>query len=384
MNPLPDPRAARGATRLVFLVNGMVFAGWAPLVPLAKERLALDEAGLGLVLLALGAGAILAMPWAGPLIQRRGSRAVTLVAGCGFLAVLPLLALAPSAPLLGLALFLFGAAGGMMDVAMNAQAVAVEARGGRRILSSIHGLWSIGGLVGAGLSALLLGFGLAAPWVAGVLSALALAGLALAAPALLPRAGDRPAEGPEEVRGFALPRGPVLALGLLCCAAALAEGAMVDWTGVFLAEARGMAVELAGLGFAAFAVAMAAARLAGDGLASRFGPVAMIRAGTLLAALGLGLAVALPSGEAALAGFALAGLGLGNAVPLLFSAAGRLPGVAPGAAIAAVATLGYAGQLAGPALIGFLARWSSLPLALGGVALLMLAVAAGAGIARGR
>lgn len=376
---LPDPCAARLAIRLVFLANGAVLAGWAPLVPLAKARLGLDEGQLGLVLLALGAGAILAMPLAGPLIARHGSRAVSIAAGLAFAALLPLLgAPLPGAPLLAVALFAFGAANGLMDVAMNAQAVAVEAKGTRPIMSSIHGIFSIGGLLGAVSVSLLLRAGLPPAAAALALGAAAMALLAAQARALLPRAEDRPGDG----HGFALPRGPVLAFGLLCFIMLLAEGSMIDWSAVYLAQQRGMEVSLAGLGFGAFSVAMAAARLSGDALNARLGPVRLLRGGALLAALGLAVAVLLPQAWAALLGFVLVGLGIGNAVPLLFSAAGRLPGVAPGTAIAAVATLGYAGLLAGPALIGFAARLTSLPVALAGVALLVLAVAAWAGIAR--
>ncbi|MFC4165714.1 MFS transporter [Teichococcus aestuarii] len=379
----PDPRAARLAIRLVFLVNGAVLAGWAPLVPLAKARLGLDEGQLGLVLLALGAGAILAMPLAGMLIARHGSRAVSIAAGLAFAALLPLLALAPDspaagAPLLALALFAFGAANGLMDVAMNAQAVAVEAKGTRPIMSSIHGIFSIGGLLGAVSVSLMLRAGLSPVAAALALGAAAMALLAAQARALLPRAEDRPGDG----HGFALPRGPVLAFGLLCFIMLLAEGSMIDWSAVYLVQQRGMEVALAGLGFGAFSVAMAAARLSGDALNARLGPVRLLRGGALLAALGLAVVVVVPQAWGALLGFVLVGLGIGNAVPLLFSAAGRLPGVAPGTAIAAVATLGYAGLLAGPALIGFAARLTSLPVALAGVALLVLAVAAWAGIAR--
>ncbi|MFC7609631.1 MFS transporter [Teichococcus aestuarii] len=291
----PDPRAARLAIRLVFLVNGAVLAGWAPLVPLAKARLGLDEGQLGLVLLALGAGAILAMPLAGMLIARHGSRAVSIAAGLAFAALLPLLALAPDspaagAPLLALALFAFGAANGLMDVAMNAQAVAVEAKGTRPIMSSIHGIFSIGGLLGAVSVSLMLRAGLSPVAAALALGAAAMALLAAQARALLPRAEDRPGDG----HGFALPRGPVLAFGLLCFIMLLAEGSMIDWSAVYLVQQRGMEVALAGLGFGAFSVAMAAARLSGDALNARLGPVRLLRGGALLAALGLAVVVVVP------------------------------------------------------------------------------------------
>jgi len=373
-----EPRAAQRAIRLVFLANGTIFAAWAPLVPVVRERLGLAEATLGLILLALGAGGILAMPLAGGFVERHGSRTVAVTAGLGFALMLPVLPLAPSGPLLAGALFLFGATGGLMDVSMNAQAVAVEAHGRRPIMSSIHGQFSLGGLLGAGLATALLALGLSP-----VLTALSVAAggallLVAQSPALLPRGADRPGEG----HAFTLPRGPVVGLGLLAVMALMAEGSMIDWSGIFLAQERGQDLRLAGIGFAAFSVAMAVARLLGDALNQHLGPVALLRGGAILAAAGFLGAALLPWAWAALAGFVLIGLGLANAVPLLFSAAGRLPGIAPGAAIAAVATLGYSGLLGGPALIGFVAQAISLPVALGCVGLLLLGVAAAAGQVR--
>jgi len=373
-----EPRAAQRAIRLVFLANGTIFAAWAPLVPVVRERLGLAEGTLGLILLALGAGGILAMPLAGGLVARHGSRAVSVTAGLGFAAMLPLLPLAPSGLSLALALFLFGATGGLMDVSMNAHAVAVEARGRRPIMSSIHGLFSLGGLLGAGATTGLLAIGLP-PLLTALPVALAGALLLLAqVPALLPRAADRPGEG----HGFVLPRGPVVGLGLIGVVALMAEGSMIDWSGIFLAQERGQALRLAGLGFAAFSVAMAVARLAGDAVNQRLGPVAMLRGGALLAAAGFLAATLLPWAWATLAGFILIGLGLANMVPLLMSAAGRMQDVAPGTAIAAVATLGYSGLLGGPAVIGFIAQAAGLPVALGGIGLLLLGVAAAAGLVR--
>jgi len=373
-----EPRAAQRAIRLVFLANGMIFAAWAPLVPMVRERLGLAEGMLGLILLALGAGGILAMPLAGGLVARHGSRAVSVTAGLGFAAMLPLLPLAPSGLLLALALFLFGAAGGLMDVSMNAHAVAVEARGRRPIMSSIHGLFSLGGLLGAGVATGLLAAGLPPLFTTLPVALVGALLLLLQVPALLPREADRPGGG----HGLVLPRGPVVGLGLIGVVALMAEGSMIDWSGIFLAQERGQALRLAGLGFAAFSVAMAVARLAGDAVNQRLGPVVMLRGGALLAAAGFLAATLLPWTWAALVGFVLIGLGLANMVPLLMSAAGRLGDVAPGTAIAAVATLGYSGLLGGPAVIGFIAQAAGLPLALGGVGLLLLGVATAAGLVR--
>jgi predicted MFS family arabinose efflux permease len=364
-----DPRAARLATRAMFLVCGTVTASWAPQVPLAKARLGLDDGVLGLTLLGLGLGAMVAMPLAGLLAARFSSRVITALGGLVICLALPLVILAPDAPLLGLALFLFGAATGSMDVAMNVQATAVEARGQRPVMSSFHGMFSVGGLVGAGGSSLLLAFGVAPLTAALIVSGVMLAVLAAQAGSMLP-----PDRGPAQAgMSFALPRGLVLVLGLLTFVLFQAEGAVLDWSAVFLHDSRGQDPAMAGLGYATFAVAMAVMRLAGDGITSRFGGETVVRLGSALAAAGFLLAILVPWPLVGLAGFALVGIGAANVVPVLFSAAGRVPGMAPGLAISTIATMGYCGILAGPAAIGFIAHHVGLPLALGVVAALLVA-----------
>ena len=328
----------RRATRVAFLVVGLATAGWAPLVPYAKLRIGLDDAGLGLVLLAPGAGALAAMPLAGLAAQHLGTRAVTLGGGLLFCAMLPLLALAPGVASLVVALAVFGAALGTVDIAMNAQAVVVERASGRPLMSGFHGMYSLGGLVGAAVASLLLYAGLAPALGAAVL-AVAAGGLLLAhAGWMLPRA---PAAGP----GFVVPHGRLALLGALCFVSFLAEGAVLDWSAVLL---------------------------------RRWPPVLALRLGGGLAAFGFLALAALPWTAAGLAGCALIGLGAANIVPVLFGAAGRMPGMAPGPAISAAATPGYLGLLLGPALIGLAAQASTLPLALALVALLLAGVAAAA------
>jgi predicted MFS family arabinose efflux permease len=369
-----DLRAPRLATRAMFLICGTVTASWAPQVPLAKARLGIDDGVLGLALLGMGAGAMVAMPLAGFLAARFSSRLITALGGLVICLSLPLIILAPDALALGLALFLFGAATGSMDVAMNVQAAAVEARGGRPLMSSFHGMFSDGGLIGAGGASLLLGLGLSPLAVALVVSGLMLALLAAQAGSMLP-----PERGAAQAgMRFTLPRGIVLVLGLLTFVLFQAEGAILDWSAVFLHEARGQDPAVAGLGYAMFAVAMAVMRLAGDGITSRFGGEAVVRLGSALAAAGFLLAILTPWPVAGLIGFALVGVGAANVVPVLFSAAGRVPGMAPGMAISTIATLGYCGILVGPAAIGFIADHLGLPAALGIVAALLVATAASA------
>ena len=367
------------ACRAVFLTNGLTLAAWVPLIPLARQRLQLNDAGLGLVLLALGAGAMLSMPLAGFIIARIGSRRSIRIASMTFFAMLPLLACLGNVPLMALCLFIFGGANGVMDIAMNAQGIAVEHLRGKPIFSSLHGMFSIGGIIGASACGALMHLGLA-PIAAASLIAVIMAGIVLSqASALLPGGERRP-----ERRHFNRPTGLVALLGLLALAAAMTEGAMMDWSAVFLRFSRGFDEANAGFGFAAFSATMAIGRLTGDRIVTRLGADTTIRLGSLLAAGGLCVVTFCASPIWVIAGFALTGLGLANVVPQLFGMAGKLPGFSPGIAISAVATLAYAGMLAGPPMIGPLATLTSLPIALTVLALMMLLVALGAGAAKAR
>lgn len=362
------------ATRLLFLIVGFGMAAWAPLVPLVKARANLDDGTLGLLLLCLGIGSLATMPVAGALAGRFGARPVLAAAVLVTGAALMVLSRAAGLPVLAVALTGLGLGIGLLDCLMNLQAVAVERRVGRPMMSGFHGLYSLGCILGAaGVSALLsLGLAPAAATLA-VVAAIAAAFL-VALPGILPTVADGPG-GPA----FALPRGPVLGIGLLCFVVFLTEGSALDWSGVFLIQARGLDPARAGLGYAAFSLTMTVGRLTGDALVRRVGGRRVVVLGALLAAAGIGLATAVPFWPATLLGYALVGAGCANIVPVLFTAAGRQESVPAALAIPAVTTLGYAGVLAGPAAIGFLAHATSLTLAFLAVAALLLAVAAGAG-----
>lgn len=366
------------ATRLIFLVSGIGMASWAPMVPYVKARLGLDDASLGLVLLAFGGGSMLSMPLVGLLAHRYGNRKVISVAGLLLCGAIPALAIVPNVLTLAATLLYFGAMLGAVDVAMNAHAVEVERRDGRALMSGFHGLFSIGGLVGSALMSALLALGLP-------LSAGALAIALLLALIVLGQCGNLLSHVDDVARPavkFRLPRGLVLLLGALCFVSFLAEGSMLDWSAVLLRDFRGFSAASAGIGYACFSVAMAAGRLAGDRVVGRLGPVRAVRAGASTAAVGFLLAAMAPWPPISLFGFALIGLGASNIVPVMFSAAGRLPGNPPAISIATVTTLGYAGLLSGPALIGFLAHASNLPVALAVVAGMLLLVAGAAPIVR--
>jgi len=370
--------AATRSTRLIFLVSGIGMAAWAPMVPYAKARLGLDDAQLGLMLLAFGGGSMASMPFVGWLSHRFGNRRVIVASGWLLCLALPVLALAPNVAVLTAALLYFGVMLGAVDVAMNAHAVEVERRDGRVLMSGFHGLFSLGGLAGAAGMSALLALGLPLPLAALAVSALLAALVLYLRGGLLPNVGGAAAGHAP----FRMPHGVVLLLGLLCFVSFMAEGSMLDWSAVFLRDFRGFAPSAAGIGYACFSVAMALGRLTGDRLIQRIGPVWAVRVGAGLAATGFALAASVPWPGASLAGFVLVGLGASNIVPVMFSAAGRLPGSSPAIAIAAVTMLGYAGLLSGPALIGFISRLASLPLALAVVAGLLLLVAASARIVR--
>jgi predicted MFS family arabinose efflux permease len=263
------------ATRWIFLVSGIGMSAWAPMVPYVKERLGLNDASLGLVLLAFGGGSMAAMPLVGLLTHRFGSRPVIVIGGLALCMALPLLTTASSTGGLVLILFCFGVALGALDVAMNAHAVAVERRAGHPLMSGFHGLFSVGGLSGAAGMSSLLALGMSPAAAAMAIALLLAIVVARQWPSLIHDVDD----AVERTACFKLPRGILLALGALCFISFLAEGSMLDWSAVFLRDFRGFAVATAGIGYAGFSVAMALGRLTGDRMVARFGPVSTVRLG---------------------------------------------------------------------------------------------------------
>jgi len=257
--------------------------------------------------------------------------------------------------------------------------VDVERLDGGRLMSGFHGLFSVGGLSGAIAMSGLLAMGVPLGYAASAIAALLLATVLWLRGDLL---GDAAHAVEMQRKPPGMPHPLAWLLGLLCFVSFLAEGAMLDWSAVFLREFRGVPPASAGLGYACFSVAMALGRLTGDRLVGRHGPTRAVCVGALLAAAGFLLVAGIPHAAASLAGFVLIGLGASNIVPVLFSAAGRLPGTSPAIAIATATTLGYAGLLSGPALIGFVAHASSLPLAFAGVAGLLILVSLSARVVR--
>ncbi|MBA48782.1 MAG: MFS transporter [Paracoccus sp. (in: a-proteobacteria)] len=365
---LSPPRAA---VSVLFFANGLMIGSWAPKLPALMARLGIGEALAGLVVLCLGLGSLLVMPVFGAMVARRGSAAAVGLAGWLAAPTLILITLAPNLALVALAVGLFGGTLGGMDVAMNANAVAVERARRRAIMSSCHGFWSLGGVLGAGIGGVVLArLGEAAHAVLATLVFIAV--LVFAQRRLL---RDAPAEGTRKTP-LRLPRSPLpYVIGIMALFSMVPEGAILDWAAVYLQREMGASLALAGWGFAACAAAMAAMRFAGDAIRQRLGAVSTLRISALAAIAGLGMAGLAPNSGLAILGFFVAGLGIANLVPIMFSAAGNLPGLAPGVGLSVVTITGYSGILLAPGSIGYLAEkmsFSAIYLGLGGLLLLPL------------
>jgi predicted MFS family arabinose efflux permease len=375
-------RNARRATKAIFLVCGLGISSWAPMVPYAKDRLGLNNADLGLLLLLLGAGAIAMMPVSGMVAHRYGSRPVIRVAGITMALFLPLLLIITSPILMGGALFIFGSAVGVIDVAMNAHGVQVQNNSHKPIMSSLHGLFSVGGLFGSLGLGFLMKMGLS-PMVAAIcISVLLIIIVSWSYPYLFDVHTEK-----DIIQKFSSPReekqqnrvswlkGSVIFLGIMCFAVFLSEGAMLDWSAIFLRDNKHINPEMTGVGYAAFSVAMATMRLLGDKIVSHLNGKTVVAGGAVIAAAGIFLAIFTPWVATSLLGFVLLGIGAANIVPVFFSEGGRLKGVPSTVAIPVISTMGYAGQLVGPALLGFIAFHFSLNAAFGFIAVLLLLVA---------
>ena len=353
----PVPTASRIAVALMFLVNGALIGSWVARIPAVKAGLGLNDGVFGLALLAMAGGALVAMPLAGGLCARFGSHRVTQATALMYAALLPVLALAPNLwTLLGV-LFLFGLGHGGMDVGMNAQSIAVQKRYPTSIISSFHALFSTGGLAGAALGGWIAARGMV-PWAHFLLMAAVLGVLAtLTFPFLLDDRRDHEAgaEGEAETahRMFVRPTRALAVLGVLAFCAMVGEGAMADWSAIYLKRVLHTGVGLAAAGYAAFSVTMALMRFTGDRLSMRLGSTSLVRLGGALATGGFAVALFVPHPTAAFVGFAAVGAGLATVVPMVFAAAGRTPGMSAGLALSSVTTLGYLGFLLGPPLIGF-------------------------------
>ena len=362
----------RAATRASFFLAGISVATWAPLVPYAKARLDVDEAVFGFLLLFLGIGAVGCMPLCQRLVVRFGCRKVICTGAVMICVSLPLLATLSDMPSMAATLLVFGAGLGFVDVAMNIQATIIERQSGEQLMSGFHGLFSVGGIAGSLLGGSLLSAGANPFGVAGAI-VLVIAGLMYRYSRYLEP------EGPDKRKAstLVLPEGVVVLMGAIAVGCFLVEGAMLDWSALFLTSVKSYAKHQAGFGYTAFALTMAIGRLFGDMLIARFGARPVIVSGGIIGAFGLSIAILSPTGTGAILGFAVCGAGCANIVPILFAAAGRQKVMDPTAAISSMTTLGYGGNLVGPAAVGFFAHAIGLRLAFALLAVLLLLAAYG-------
>jgi fucose permease len=411
-------RHARLAVLAYFGVLGLASGDWLARIPAIKHGLGLSDGRLGLALLAGSAGQVIVAMLAGRLVHRAGSR-LPIVVGGVCVALLPItFGVAADQATFMVCLFSFGFAGGLLDVAMNAQAVYVERDFGRPLMTSFHACYSFGalagGLIGGAFAWAQIGPALNFTAVAAPVACVALFSgrwllpdeTATEAIAVDPARADAPPGGTTPARAgasrgatsggadgwggrsqarrrswHAVLTSPLAVLGVLALFSLLGEGAADGWSAVFLKDSLGTSAWFAAFGFATFSVTMAIGRLAGDRLALRFGPTALVRGGGLLAAVGMAIALISHVPAVAIAGFALYGAGLSCIFPQLLSVAGSVRPGRTASGIAAVAGMGYVGLLSGPVLIGGLASVAGLTVALGLPALLALGIAAGAGFA---
>lgn len=363
----------RWAVAALFFINGFNMGAWAPQIPQMMERHGLKSGLMGVLIVMIGLGAVSAMLFAGKLIAHHGSRRMVILFACCFIPMFPLMVLSPSPWIAVPFLFGYGAFGGCMDVAMNANAVAVERHLGRAIMSSSHGFWSLGGFIGGALG------GRAIETFGYDKQALGVAAICVVVLLIASRfiVNDPPhAEDVEKPKARMFPRIPILyMLGAMALFSMIPEGAVLDWAGVYVKTELNANITQQGLAFGLNSGAMAMVRFLGDAVRNRFGAVNTLRASGVIGALGLLIVATAPSSTVAIAGFALTGIGVANMVPIMFSAAGNYPGLPPGSGIATTTMIGYSGYLVAPSVIGFIAEHVGFRFTFGAVALLLLVVA---------
>ncbi len=359
------------AVALLFLCNGFALANWFSRIPAMKEALALSDGALGVALLGLPLGSMLVLPFSGRLIGRVGAGRLAVAAGSALAAAITLPGLAGELWTLFIVLILLGIANGTMDVAMNAKAASVESAAGVHLMSAFHGMWSVGLFLGAATGGLFAAIGFT-PGLHLPITAMAMLWLLLTQRAVL---ADKPIQVLTTDPVLALPRGPLWPLALIATASLLAEGAVADWSAVYLREFIGSSDAVAALALSAFSLGLTVTRFVADRLGERFGDLALLRAGTVIAALGMTGGILFQNAEVAIIGFLAVGVGFAAVVPIAFRRAANIKGVAPGVGVAAVATLAYTGFLAGPPLIGLVAEAVGLGMAMAIIPALALLIA---------
>ena len=352
---IPDWKKALWAVRGAYFMSGFAIASWAPMIPYVKEKLQLAPDVLGLVLLCLGFAAFLIMPFNGIFIKHLGCRGALRLSAALLIGILAILPILPNMWCYGAALFVFGAGFGITDVSMNLNAMVLEKESGSRIMSVTNACYSIGNLAGAALFSALAYVGLPLMYIAWLHDGLLILLVLVFFPHLLPFHGE-----PEKHALFAAPKGIVLLLGVMAFISYLAEGAVMDWSGVILTSEKGAAFSEASMGFAVFSAAMLVLRLLGDRLIGAIGERNGILFGALITAVGfLGVDLA-GNMTLALAFFAMIGVGAANIVPALCSLLAKQKDMPLDTAVTAFNSMGYTGVLLGPAFLGFIGEHAGL------------------------
>jgi MFS family permease len=371
IDAMSPKRPARIAVSSLFFLTGLCFASWASRIPAIQQTLHLSEGGLGSVLLALPVGSMISMPVAGLLVSRYGSKQVVLMAGLLYAFVLPLIGMVQAPWQLFAVLTLFGFTGNLANIAVNTQAVAVEAMYGRTIMASFHGLWSLAGFTGAAVGAFMAGQEIPPYQHFFVITVIATIIVALSAKHIVLQ--DVNAQETQTL--LIKPDRFLMILGIIAFCSMICEGTMFDWSGVYFKKVIHAEDGMAGIGYAAFMSTMAAFRFVADWLTIRLGTRRVLQLSGGLTAAGLLIAVLLPYFATAIFGFLLVGAGVSSVVPLVYSAAGKSKKLSPGMALATVSTIGYLGFLIGPPLIGFVAQASSLSISFSIIALMGTCIA---------
>ncbi|WP_211467220.1 MFS transporter [Collimonas silvisoli] len=369
-----NTRMRSAALPLLFLLLGVIYASWVSRIPALRDNLQLDPASLSLFLLGGGIGAVASFPLAAWLIGHYGARRASWYAGLLLLITMPCLALAPTLPLLMLAMLCLGACSSCFNVAINALGAEAEKIAGRSIMSQLHAWFCVGTLSGALLGSAIAGMGVRPLLHFSLIAVCAAIPMRRCYRAL-------PNDRPQYIAGkkhFAMPHGPLIALGVVAFGGAIVEGSVADWSGVYMKDLLFASDGVAPLAFALFAGMMLLTRMIGDKLKESFGARRVVAGGALTAGLGMLIALLASQIPLAIAGFALTGVGVATIFPFIFSAAGRHGPTA----LAGVTTMGYTGGLIGPPVIGFLAHGFGLPAALSLVGVLCIAVALAAVRAR--
>lgn len=362
----PSPVQSRLAVSVFFFLAGFTFASWASRIPHIQGRLGLSEAQLGTVLFALPVGLMISLLVAGGLITRVGSKAVLIVATLIYAGLLVLLGMASTVWQLAIGLFLFGIAGNLCNISMNTQAVSVQQQFGRSIMAGFHGIWSLAGFSGAAVGTAIISLGWQPEQHFLLVAVLAMLTAAIFAKNTVHNPGNK------QQPAFALPNRRILQLGLIAFGCLVCEGTMFDWSGVYFKKAVQAPANLTTLGYAAFMGCMATGRFIADRVVTRIGARRLLQGSGLVIAAGLALAVIFPNLVVATMAFMLVGFGVSSVVPVVYSLAGNTTTMSASQALAAVSTVGFAGFLAGPPLIGFIAEAFNIRIAFALVALIGL------------